>query len=86
MEIPDKLPVDGLEWRRFRALHLRQQGRSRKDIAEALSVSPVSVSRWFARVRDSGSDALRAHPGPGRPPKLSPTQKRLIPEFLWHGA
>src|SRR3954469_17450553 len=86
MEPHDALPADGLEWRRFRALHLRREGWSRQDIAEALEVSPVSVSRWFARVREGGTEALRARPGPGRPPKLSPTQKRLIPEFLWHGA
>jgi len=67
-------------------LHLKQQGWSRHDIAEALGVSPVSVSRWFARARDGGPEALRAHPSPGRPPKLSAAQKRLIPVFLWHGA
>src|SRR5207244_13565564 len=27
-----------------------------------------------------------AQPGPGHPPRLSSDQKRLIPEFLWHGA
>src|SRR5512135_2717140 len=86
MEPHDSLPADGLEWRRFRALHLRREGWSRQDIAEALGVSLVSVSRWFARVRDGGPEARRARPGPGRPPKLSPAQKRLIPEFLWHGA
>lgn len=67
-------------------MHLKRRGWSRHDIAEALGVSPVSVSRWFARVRDRGSEALRAHPGPGAPPKLTAAQKRLIPEFLWHGA
>ena len=67
-------------------MHLRREGWSRQDIAEALGVSPVSVSRWFARVRDGGPEALRARPAPGRPPKLSPAQKRLIPEVLWHGA
>ena len=67
-------------------MHLKRQGWSRHDIAEALGVSPVSVNRWFARVRDSGPEALRAHPSPGRPPKLSSAQKRLIPELLWHGA
>jgi transposase len=65
---------------------LRREGWSRRDIAEALGVSPVSVSRWFARARDGGPEALRARPGPGRPSKLSPAQKRRIPEFLWHGA
>jgi transposase len=67
-------------------LHLKRQGWSRKDIAAALGVSPVSVSRWFARVRHGGPEALRARPRPGRPPKLSSAEKRLIPEFLWHGA
>jgi transposase len=65
---------------------LKWQGWSRHDIAEALGVSPVSVSRWLARARDGGAEALRTHPRPGRPPKLSAAQKRLIPEFLWHGA
>src|SRR3954465_6368157 len=86
MEPHDALPADGLEWRRFQALHLRREGWSRQDIAEALDVSPVSVSRWLARVRDGGPEALRARPRPGRPPKLSAAQKRLIPEFLWRGA
>ena len=67
-------------------MRLRQQGWSRRDIAEALGVTPKSVGRWFARARDGGPEALRARPSPGRAPKLSPAHKRLIPEFLWHGA
>jgi transposase len=67
-------------------LHLKQQGWSRRDIAEALGVSRVSVSRWFARARDGGPEALAARPSPGHPPALSAAQKCLIPEFLWHGA
>jgi len=86
MEPDAFLPADGLEWRRFQALHLKQQGWFRYDIAEALGVSPTSVSRWLARARDGGPEALRAHPSPGHPPKLSSAQQRLIPEFLWHGA
>jgi transposase len=66
-------------------LHLKQQGWYQRDIAEALDVSEVTVSRWLARARDGGPEALRARPAPGRPPKLWPAQKRLIPEFLWHG-
>src|SRR5438105_4701403 len=86
MEVPDFLPADGLEWRRFRALHLAQTGWSQRDIAQALGVSRMSVSRWRARARDGGPDALRAHPSPGAAPKLSAAQKARIPEFLWHGA
>lgn len=86
MNAPEHLPAVGLEWRRFQAWHLKKQGWSRKEIAEALGASPKSVSRWFARARAGGTKALRAHPSPGRPPKLSVRQKRQIPEFLWHGA
>jgi transposase len=32
-----------------------------------------------------GPEALREQPGMGHPPKRSDAQKRLIPEFLWHG-
>jgi transposase len=70
----------------LRAWHLKTRGWSRHDIAQALGVCPESVSRWFARVREGGVKALRAHPSPGRPPELSFGQQRQIPEVLWHGA
>jgi transposase len=67
-------------------LELKQQGWYQRDIAEALGVREESVSRWLARARDGGPEALRARPRPGHPPKLTAAQKQLIPEFLWHGA
>jgi transposase len=76
---------DGREWRRLRAVELKQQSWHQCDIAAALGVRAETVSRWLARARDGGLEALRAHPPPGHPPKLSPQQKRQIPEFLWHG-
>ena len=66
-------------------MYLKRRGWYQRDIAEALDVSEVAVSRWLARARDGGPEALRARPAPGRPPRLSPAQKRSIPEFLWHG-
>jgi transposase len=85
MEASGFIPHDWREWRRLRVLQLKQQGWRQRDIAEALGASEVSVSRWLHRAREGGPDALRSRPAPGHPPKLSPAQKRLIPEFLWHG-
>ena len=85
MEWSVSIPCGWREWRRLRALRLKQQGWSQRDIAAALGVREETVSRWMARARDGGPDALSAHPGSGHPPKLSDAQKRLIPEFLWHG-
>jgi transposase len=76
---------DWREWRRLRALQLKERGWSRREIAEALGVAEDTVGRWIARARVGGREALRARPGPGRSPRLTPRQRRLIPEFLWHG-
>jgi transposase len=85
MEAHLTIPPECLEWRRFRALYLKRQGWSGRDIAEALDASEVTVSRWLARARDGGPEALRARPAPGRSPRLTPDQLRSIPELLWHG-
>jgi transposase len=79
------IPPECLEWRRFRALYLKRRGWYQCDIAEALDVSEEAISRWLAHAREDGPDALRARGSPGRPPGLSPAQRRSIPEFLWHG-
>jgi transposase len=76
---------DGRAWRRLQALSLKGEGWCQRDIADAFGVSEVSVSRWLARARRGGPEALLAHSAPGHPPKLSAAQKALIPEFLWHG-
>src|SRR4051812_29305216 len=82
MEIPDFLPADGLEWRRFQALRLKQHGWLRHDIAEALGVAPETVSRWLARVRDGGPEAPHARPRPRPappPPRRARASARRIP-------
>jgi transposase len=85
MEASNFIPHDWREWRRLRALDLKQQGRRQRVIAEALDASEETISRWLARARHGGREALRSHPAPGHPSKLSGVRKRLIPEFLWHG-
>lgn len=67
-------------------MELKGRGWHQRDIAEALGVREETVSRWIARVSEEGPEILFARPSPGRPPRLPAEQKRLIPEFLWHGA
>jgi transposase len=85
MKVLERTPSSWREWRRLRALSLKEQGWYQRDIASALGVAEETVSRWLSRVRDGGADVLLAHSAPGPPPKLSSAQKRLVPEFLWHG-
>jgi transposase len=85
MENFPAIPPECFEWRRFRALYLKRRGWYQRDIAEALDVSEEALSRWLGRARSGGPEALRARAGPGRPPGLSATEVRSIPELLWHG-
>jgi transposase len=54
------------QWRRLRTVDLKEQGWSQREIAEVLNVAEETVSRWLARARAGGTDALRARPA-GRP-------------------
>src|SRR5258708_36293826 len=83
---PTSSPHDWKEWRRLRAWELKQQGWLQRDIAEALGASKGAVSRWLRTAARQGLDALLSRPSPGAPPKLTPEQKRRIPDLLWHGA
>lgn len=69
----------------MRAVTLKYEGWSQREIAEALGVSDPAVSHWLAIAGRDGAEALRSHPAVGRASRLTAAQKRLIPEFLWHG-
>src|SRR4051812_43109507 len=86
MSTLDYLADDWREWRRLRAVQLKEQGGPQRDIAASLGVSEETVSRWLARARQGGPEALFSRSAPGHPPKLTAEQLRLIPDFLWHGA
>lgn len=76
---------DWREWRRFQALRLARRGWKHRDIAQALAVTEASVSQWLSRVQQRGALSLRSQPH-GSHPKLTAEQRKLIPDFLWHGA
>jgi transposase len=85
MESSDVVPRSWREWRRLRAVQLKREGWYQRNIADALGVAEATVSRWLARADEHGNESLMAHPGPGHPSELSPTQRVLIPELLGHG-
>lgn len=70
----------------MQAWQLNEQGWLQEEIANALGASEGAVSHWLTAARNHGPAVLRAHPSPGRPPRLTAEHRRLIPDFLWHGA
>ncbi len=73
-----------LQHRRQLAVQRLTEGYSPQEVAEFLGVTARSVWRWLAAFRCRGSDALVAWPrgGPGRPPKLTTTQKKIALRWL----
>jgi len=50
---------DWREWRRFRALQLKEQGWRQRHIAEALGVTEDTVGRWEGKGDITDIDRLR---------------------------
>jgi transposase len=48
------------------------------DVAASLGMARGTVYGWLATYREGGREALRARPLPGRPPRLSGQQTRII--------
>jgi transposase len=71
-----------LEHRRQLAVRRHLEGYSADEIAESLDVAPRTVWRWLAQFREQGPEGLRARPVPGRPPKLTRTQEKIIRRWL----
>lgn len=74
------------EKRRCHAQKLAEQGWKQKDIAVALEVSKGAVSQWLKISKQEGRAGLLARAHTGRPPELAEDEKRLIPDYLAHGA
>jgi transposase len=79
-------PPTWREGRRLRAWDLSQQGWSQRAIAGALGVTEGAVSQWFKRATAQGREALRHRRPPGRPPRLSETQRTELVHLLERGA
>jgi transposase len=70
----------------LRAIILKEKGWCQRLIAEALGVSESAVSKWCRPEWEEGLKSSFTHPHMGAPPRLTDAQKRMIPDFLWHGA
>ncbi len=75
-----------LEARRRRAARLLGQGKGVNQVARSVGASPSSVSRWKAALRRRGPAGLDARPHPGRPSRLSKSDKRRLVSLLTKGA
>src|SRR5512135_3398561 len=71
-----------LEYRRSLAVQRVAAGYSTQEAADFLGVDPSSVRRWLAACRHHGGDSLRTQPVPGRSPKLTTTQEKIVLRWL----
>lgn len=71
-----------LEWRRQLAVARVSEGYSTQEVADFLDVDPRSVRRWLTAFRQHATAGLAALPVPGRPPKLSTSQEKIVRRWL----
>src|SRR4051794_22727001 len=71
-----------LEYRRRLAVQRLAEGYATQDVAGWLGVDASSVRRWLASFRRHGSAGLAGRPVPGRPPKLTHTQEKVVYRWL----
>lgn len=87
MDDPHELePQSWREGRRLRAWALHEAGWRQRHIAQALGVTEGAVSQWLKRARQAGSAALRHHRPPGRPSRLTESQRAEVIHLLERGA
>ncbi len=74
------------EDRRFQALALCRKGVPQAAIARQFRVSRAAVCQWLKAVRKTGTTGLKRKPRPGRPQKLTDSQRRRLLKALASGA
>jgi transposase len=79
----DRQAFEGI---RMQAGALFAAGRSQAEVAHQLGVARQHVSRWHARWRGGGLNALRSAGPTGQAPRLSDAQLAAIDQALRQGA
>jgi transposase len=86
MLLPEGMRTTGspfeLERRRVLAVTRSLEGFGNDEIADFLGVDPRSVRRWLADYNKCGIGGLAAHASPGRPPKLTHWQEKIVRRWL----
>lgn len=75
-----------LERRRRQAIALLEEGKTQAAVAESLGTSEASVSRWRGAYEQGGETALAAKPHPGKPSRLTASQRQRLASLLLQGA
>jgi transposase len=70
------------ERRRRLAVERVVEGYSTGEVADFLGVDPSSVRRWLGAFRQEGAAGLAARAAPGRPPKLTSAQEKIVRHWL----
>jgi transposase len=60
-------------------------GQSCEDVALTLRITPKTVHQWVRQWLLDGLPGLQRHKPPGRPPKLTKTQKRELAQLIEEG-
>jgi transposase len=71
--------------RRRRALALLDEGESLNEVARRIGCQASSVMRWRDARTRKGEKAFEVGISPGRPPKLTPADKRKLIRLLLKG-
>lgn len=71
-----------LERRRILGVRRILEGYPADEVADFLEVAPRTVWRWWHRYQRDGWSGLAAASGSGRPPKLTPTQAKIVLRWL----
>jgi transposase len=71
--------------KRISALLQLADGRAPVPVAERLGLARSTVYAWLRAFLVAGVTSLRPHQSPGRPPKLTPTQKQRLRDLVTAG-
>jgi transposase len=68
---------------RIRAvLAVREDGKSPEDVIETFGMNRRDIYRWLKIFEVSGLEGLKAHPAPGKKPKLTENQRKRIAQIM----